>query len=926
MGDLFLPPRSSSSTSTRSPRPTERRDARPVSPLADGLLRACDGGILAMLLVAPLFMGGRHPLGQLVVTLVALVTAALWLARQAVLRDGEWIRTGCEWLLFAGLALLLLQLAPLPESLLVKLSPALVEQLPLWFSHSDAGFQLGTWKQTSLTPDWTREALAVYLGYALFFWVVAQRLRTLDDVQRVLKWVALASVAMATLGLAQFFTGSGKFLWVYEHPERTAAMPVRGAFINENHFSHFLALGVGPLLVWFHNVWSQPRETRRSRQAFAVSTTDWQQWLRFLPAAALGLVGYATLLTYSRGGVIVVFVAAAVCVGVLVRASLLGKKAVFGLLAIGGVMGAALVIFGFDQLATEMETVTSVASGSFEKLDPGQGRRLLWLADFRAFCDYPLLGTGVGSHREVYPRYFEQYSHVEFTHAESGYVQIMLETGCAGLLLLAWVVGLMGCWCYRMLRPTSDSKVSVCAAAIVSGLAVSLLHAVWDFAWYLPACMSMTIVLLACACRVSQLVRVANPIANPSASLAATPITNLRSAPREVWGAACVAVLVLAVMAVHECLPSARASAAWDRFKRTSILTAELRKSPTELDDSALAALSGDLDEVLRCDPHNARAHVRRAQYYLTQFDRAQQQSENAIELVHIRDAALASEFKTQTAQDEWLDVVVGENRGLLDRALDHSRRAVELSPLLGEAYLYLAQLSFLTGVGDAAKPVLVDQALRVRPHSGEVLVAAGAEAGLAEQPELQLKHWKEAFHQSPDVQRQLVKLLAPQQSADDFLRHFDPPKSGLRALFDFYVAAKRADDAVAISEPLLAKCYELAQAARGKPAAELWGEAQMIHAVLEQRTEAIECARRSLQQTPDDWRRHQLLAHRLGQNGEWAEAVAELKWCTRRRPDDADLARELAAAFRQQQHAESESAASGEELRQARAEAQRSR
>ena len=234
-----------------------------------------------------------------------------------------------------------------------------------------------------------------------------------------------------------------------------------------------------------------------------------------------------------------------------------------------------------------------------------------------------------------------------------------------------------------MLRPTSDAKLSVCAAAIVSGLAVSLLHAVWDFAWYIPACMSVTIVLLACACRVSQLATVANPVSsaanNSVASATPQPLANLHTAPRAAWGAACVTVLVLIMMAAHECLPSARASAAWDRFRRISILTAQLNKAPTELDDHAIASLSGDLDEVLRCDPHNARAHVRRAQFYLTQFDGEQKKSENAIELVHIRDAALASEFTTRAAQDEWLDVVVGENRVLLDRALYHSRRAVEL-------------------------------------------------------------------------------------------------------------------------------------------------------------------------------------------------------------------------------------------------------
>ena len=54
------------------------------------ILKIVDAGLLAILTVAPLFMGGRHPAGELVfVSLVALVTSA-WLIGQRQ-SSSEWM-------------------------------------------------------------------------------------------------------------------------------------------------------------------------------------------------------------------------------------------------------------------------------------------------------------------------------------------------------------------------------------------------------------------------------------------------------------------------------------------------------------------------------------------------------------------------------------------------------------------------------------------------------------------------------------------------------------------------------------------------------------------------------------------------------------------------------------------------------------------
>ena len=96
------------------------------------LLRVVDGGLAGVIFVVPLLMGGRHAIGQLGLTIFAVAAAWAWAARQCLQPDARWRPLAVAPLLLLGLALVVLQIVPLPPWLLARLSPATARALPLW--------------------------------------------------------------------------------------------------------------------------------------------------------------------------------------------------------------------------------------------------------------------------------------------------------------------------------------------------------------------------------------------------------------------------------------------------------------------------------------------------------------------------------------------------------------------------------------------------------------------------------------------------------------------------------------------------------------------------------------------------------------------------------------------------------------------------
>ncbi|MDP6446500.1 MAG: hypothetical protein QF805_22100, partial [Pirellulaceae bacterium] len=81
-----------------------------ASPWSDHLLNVVDLLIASIAVIAPLFMGGRGPMGKFVFAALVVAACAAWLGRQCLLAKSRWHWSGAEPLLAAGLVLVVVQL------------------------------------------------------------------------------------------------------------------------------------------------------------------------------------------------------------------------------------------------------------------------------------------------------------------------------------------------------------------------------------------------------------------------------------------------------------------------------------------------------------------------------------------------------------------------------------------------------------------------------------------------------------------------------------------------------------------------------------------------------------------------------------------------------------------------------------------------
>lgn len=869
---------------------SSNRDARTgeVSRLGDAaraLTLATDVGLALLIFAAPLFMGGRHGGGALVYALLAGVTCVLWLARQAVSRDAAWRFSGAEWLMAAVVLLLIVQVAPLPSAVLSKVAPETDRLLPLWTAGGETSAAMGVWNQLSLHPVATRANLFLAIAYVMVFFVTVQRIESWRDAERLLKWIAASGVAFSLFGLAQYLAYARNVFWFYDCPAFPALRGVRSAFTNPNHFGHFAALSVGPILWWTHRVWS---ESSREGSRQTAGSKPSQALLRAFLPVMLGVVSLAVLMTFSRGAMLAFAVASLVCAGVLTWKRLLDWKA---LALLGGVAGMALAgvwIHGASQVSGELSSF----SGGVEGLDAGGARRALWAANWRVGQAFNWFGAGSGTHREIYAAYLKAPLPSEMTHAESGYLQILSENGFAGVVLLAGSFALLGFWMFRALRSgRQDQRTWACAAAVGGALAASALQSVWDFVWFVPACVSVILILAAIVCRVGQ--------------LSAEQQFERRLSNRAWMATGFFAAVLTALMAQQQLAP-ARAFSPWQSYLKVSLKSngfdPALEGQANQVDPlnpDVINTMIERLEETLDADPHDARAHVRLAGLLIRKFEVAQQAADNAMPLSQFRDAANQAGFTSRQQQEEWLTRAMGENRQLLSDAIKHARRGLQLCPLQGEAYVYLANLLFLEQNSPEMNRAYVNQGLKVRPRDTAVLFSAGLEALLDQDLERAKKLLKYVFRHDLVHQQEIIRLFALSIPPDKFIQTFEPDYRGLQSLYDFYRKSGLIQPARYVGSIYVQEVERIAAQATGERSAKMWEHAQAVFRYMGDVEQAVRCARKAVERSPTSFSYRRLLANRLVDQGNFDEAVELLRWCLRRSPHDDQLKTDLADANR---------------------------
>jgi O-antigen ligase len=293
--------------------------------------------------------------------------------------------------------------------------------------------------------------------------------------------VIVGIVLAVILGVIQ--VGGGATSWSYLY--RITNPGAVGFFANRNHMATLLLVGI-PLATALFASAKSDRRSALSNKGLAAAL--------FL-VIALGIVLNGSLAAY--GLVIPVGLASAA----LIPAGLTWRRLALPLAGIALIGGVILLV-------TRPVAAAEADPSAAESIS---GRLEIWTTTSEAITETLPVGTGLGSFEQVYRQHEVPADVTRFfvNHAHNDYLEIVLELGIAGailiLLFLAW-------WAAAAIRIWKSPLSTPFARAATVATAVVLAHSIVDFPLRTAA---ISTIFAACLGLMSQHLRSAPPAAKP---------------------------------------------------------------------------------------------------------------------------------------------------------------------------------------------------------------------------------------------------------------------------------------------------------------------------------------------------------------------------------------------------------------------------
>lgn len=414
------------------------------------LIRNLGRAVVPAFIGAALLAGGASAGGYAANLLLQLAAIALIYASLLVHPQSSLPRPGRQLLVLLCLllALFAIQVVPLP----VGMWAALPGRQPV-----QQGFALlgspAPWLPLSMTP---RNTLASLFWLLPAFAVLLGALRLGAFRARWVGWVVIAvALASVALGAVQLAGGMQSPAYLYRSTNYGVAV---GFFANANHLGTLLLVTI-PFLAALLGESVETQRDRRRASALAIALAG---------AAVVILIGLAITGSLAAIGLAVPTAAASVLIarrsgrGGTPRWALPAVLAL-GLIALGVVMSQP---FGNNLTGKGAESQYS--------------RRTSYEVTLAATTHYLPVGSGIGSFVDIY-RQQEDPAKVTTTymnHAHSDLLEIVLETGIPGIVLLALFLLWWGTRAVAVWRAAEVDRLA--QAAVVASAAV-MAHSLVDY-------------------------------------------------------------------------------------------------------------------------------------------------------------------------------------------------------------------------------------------------------------------------------------------------------------------------------------------------------------------------------------------------------------------------------------------------------------
>ena len=306
----------------------------------------------------------------------------------------------------------------------------------------------------------TRTQLLKLAAYFLIFFLVMQAFRTRGELTKLAWFLIIFCFAVSLFAIIQHFTSTAEIYWTETF--KTEADPF-GPYVNRNHFAGFveLTLPVGLAMMAFRGI-------HRDVVPLMVLLTIVPMSALVLSASRGGIVGFAfevgflTLLVLKRRA----------------RAWKSSRPIGAGVVALIALMTVTWV--GADQAITRFSALKSPDVTFARRASMARGAAHI-------FFDHPILGCGIGTLVDVFPRYETAYDAKVVDHVHNDYMEALAETGLLGALCGTTFLGLL----YREARRIFAMEQGHFSRALHAGAIVAisgmLLHSLVDFNLHIPA-------------------------------------------------------------------------------------------------------------------------------------------------------------------------------------------------------------------------------------------------------------------------------------------------------------------------------------------------------------------------------------------------------------------------------------------------------
>jgi O-antigen ligase len=457
--------------------------------ISDGVV---EYGLYFLIIFTPFAFGTVEPWSIAIAEVVVFTMALAWgltTVGRGEIRIEKTPLNLC-WLFVLGFGLF--QVLPLPLQVIRVLSPkayGLYQDMAI-----DSGLT-ASWRTLSLYPYATKLELLRLLALALLFWVVANHLRTRQQVDRVVRLIMAVGFLLAIFGIIQNFTWNGRLYWVRELTQ--GGRPF-GPYVNKNHFAGYMEMVI-PLSLGYLFAKEPDRYPGASGWRDRLLRWGTPEASRLLLTFFGGLIMVAALLlTGSRAGD---------CSASSGRCSLWRSSRVArGIASDGWALVALFVALGFAYalwLYAEkvLQTFAILRLGTD---DPSaSGRLLVWEDTLRLGREYPWTGTGLNTFSWAFPPYQRpMWGQRHYTHAENDYLQAFAEGGLPLVSIIALGLVRGGAKLLRGWSKRQREYERGLGLGLLGGLVALLLHSASDFNLHIMANAVLFVLLLALAARV----------------------------------------------------------------------------------------------------------------------------------------------------------------------------------------------------------------------------------------------------------------------------------------------------------------------------------------------------------------------------------------------------------------------------------------